>query len=435
MHHVKIGLISLGCPKNLVDSQNLLTLLMKERYQISSSYEDADIVVVNTCGFIESAVDESLETIGEALNYCNNVVVTGCLGPRRDLILSTYPQVKAITGPHSAKAVVDEIKKIVSVAVNAPCIHVPKGGVLLTPNHYAYLKISEGCSHKCSFCIIPKLRGPLESFEAEKIIETAKAYVERGVKELIVVAQDTSAYGMDVKYKPFMDYERGDLYALTRELGKLGVWQRVHYSYPYLHVEKLVEQMAEGLVLPYMDIPMQHVSQNVLRLMKRPGSQAGHLDMIKRYRSICPDLTIRSTFIVGFPGETEQDFEELLEFIEEAKLDRVGCFTYSSVFGADANELPNQVDEEVKLERLDRFMLLQQKISTEKLAKKVSTVQDVIIDEIREEGLVGRTKGDAPEIDGVVYVNNESNKSIKVGDIVKVCITASDEYDLEGDVI
>lgn len=431
-----IGFISLGCPKNLVDSENILSLLIKEGYKVTPSYENADLVIINTCGFIDSAISESMETIGEALEHCKNVIVTGCLGPRRSYILNAYPQVKAITGPHSAPEVLAVVKNSFPLGSGCRPGFVPEGGILLTPSHYAFLKISEGCSHRCSFCIIPKIRGDLNSYDPESILKQAKAYVDRGVKELLIVAQDTSAYGMDTKYPSFRGHDKGDLYALTEELGKLGVWQRVHYAYPYPHVTKLIEQMAEGFVLPYMDVPLQHVNKRVLKLMKRPGDHERNLENITNWRNICPDITIRSTFIVGFPGETEEEFVELLDFIQEAKLDRVGCFTYSPVLSADANELPDQIPEEVKQERLDRFMLLQQKISAEKLAAKIDSIQDVIVDEVSEQGIVGRTKGDAPEIDGVIYLNQpQETRSVRVGDIVKAKVTASDQYDLEGDII
>lgn len=431
-----VGFISLGCPKNLVDSENILTLLIKEGYRVSPSYENADVVIINTCGFIDSAIEESMQTIGEALEHCKNVIVTGCLGPRRAYILESFPQVVAITGPHAAPEVLAALRKY--FPLQADCKHgfVPEGGIILTPPHYAYLKISEGCSHRCSFCIIPKIRGDLNSYKPEDILTQARAYAQRGVKELLIVAQDTSAYGQDLKYPSFRGHERGDLYALTEELSKLGLWLRVHYAYPYPHVTRLIEQMADGLVLPYMDVPLQHVNSRILKLMKRPGDHDKNLETIAKWRKICPDLTIRSTFIAGFPGETEAEFKELLDFIQEARLDRVGCFTYSPVLSADANELPNQIPEEVKQDRLDRFMLLQQKISAEKLAAKIGSIQEVIIDENSDQGIVGRTKGDAPEIDGVIYLSNsDKTRSIHVGDIVKARVTANDEYDLEGEII
>ena len=434
--NIRIGFISLGCPKNLVDSENIITLLMESGYEVSDTYEGADAVVINTCGFIESSVTESMEVIGEALQKCDRIVVTGCLGPRRDFILEHYPQVKAVSGPHSPKQVLHDINQLFPEHRACSRFKVPEGGILLTPSHYAYLKISEGCSHRCSFCVIPQIRGDLDSFSPEAVLRQAEAYVKRGVKELLVVAQDTSAYGMDKKYPGFRNYDRGDLYALTREIGKLGVWQRVHSAYPYPHVEKLVEQMAEGLVLPYMDVPLQHVNKRILGLMKRPGSHEKNLETINRWRSICPELTIRSTFIVGFPGETEEEFTELLDFIKEARLNRVGCFTYSNILNAAANELPGQIPEEVKQERYDRFMTLQQQISTELLAAKIGSDADVIVDEVSEQGIVGRTKGDAPDIDGVIFLHQKDDFSpVGVGDIVKARVTASDEYDLEGDII
>ncbi len=431
----KICMISLGCPKNLVDSENIVSLLIKEGYEITNSFDDVGLVIINTCAFIDPAIEESVSTIKEAFENSDNVMVTGCLGPRRDFLLEHFPKLKAITGPHSSKEVLAQVKEIFPLPKGTIRGLVPDGGVLLTPSHYAYLKISEGCSHKCAFCIIPKIRGPLESFDPMRILAKAQAYVERGVKELLVVAQDTSAYGVDKGYPGFLNYEKGDLYALTRELGKLGAWVRVHYTYPYPHAIKLVEQMAEGLVLPYLDVPLQHVNNRILKLMKRPGNYEKNLDMINEWRKICPDLTIRSTFIAGFPGETEEEFQELLDFIKEAKLDRVGCFAYSPVHNADANELPNQILEEVKLDRVDRFMKLQQQISEEKLAQKVGKTFEVIIDEANNsDEIVGRTKGDAPEIDGVIYLHAKNNLP-KVGDIVMAKVTASDDYDLEGDIV
>ena len=319
MGAVRVGFISLGCCKNLVDSQNIITLLMQEGYRVSSTYERADVVIVNTCGFIEDSVRESLEVIGEALDHCPNVIVTGCLGPSRELILSTWPRVKAITGPHSAPAVLEEMRRLFALPEGIPGGRVPPGGILLTPPHYAYLKISEGCSNKCTFCIIPKLRGPLESFPGEELVLRARNYVSRGVKELMVVAQDTSAYGIDRGYPGFLGHERGDLYALLEELSKLEVWLRVHYAYPYPHVTRLIEMMAAGKVLPYMDVPFQHASKHMMQLMKRPGDADRILDTVSGWRKICPDITIRSSFIVGFPGETEDDFRELLDFIREIR--------------------------------------------------------------------------------------------------------------------
>lgn len=431
----KIGFVSLGCPKNLVDSQNIITLLMQDGYKVSQSYDDSDLVIVNTCGFIDSAIDESMDAIGEALEHCPKVLVTGCLGPRADLIKEYFPNVCGITGPHSPNEVMEIVHKEVPKAACQRPIKVPRGGVRLTPSHYAYLKISEGCSHRCSFCIIPKIRGELHAFAPEVILETAKAYKENGVKELLVVAQDTTAYGVDTKYHSFLGHERGDLYALTEELSKLNLWLRVHYAYPYPHVDKLIEQMALGKVLPYMDVPMQHVNKRILKLMKRPGDHDRNLEMIAKWRSICPELTIRSTFIVGFPGETEDEFNELLDFIKEAKLERVGCFAYSPVHGADANELPNQIPFEQQQERLERFMLVQQEISRNCLAQKVGSIQEVIIDSASADGIIGRTKGDAPDIDGIVHLTKPNLFPVGPGSIVKAKITASDDYDLTGEII
>lgn len=431
----KIGFVSLGCPKNLVDSQNIITLLMKDGYQVSSSYDDSDLVIINTCGFIDSAIDESMDAICEALEHCHKVLVTGCLGPRTDLIREYFPQVCGITGPHSPLEVMDIVHRELPVGACQKPLRVPKGGVRLTPSHYAYLKISEGCSHRCSFCIIPKIRGKLSSFAPEQILETAQAYRDNGVKELLVVAQDTTAYGSDAGYRSFAGHDRGDLYALTEELAKLKLWLRVHYAYPYPHVDRLIEQMAQGLVLPYMDVPMQHVNRRILKLMKRPGDHDRNLENIARWRQICPDLTIRSTFIVGFPGETEEEFCELLDFIKEARLERVGCFAYSPVHAADANELPDQIPEEVKQERLDRFMMVQQEISRACLAAKVGTIQDVIIDSATPEGIIGRTKGDAPDIDGIVNLTKTGFTPVGPGSIVKAKITGSDDYDLTGEII
>lgn len=432
----KICMVSLGCPKNLVDSENIVTLLIKEGYEITNSFEDCALVIINTCGFIDPAIAESMANIKEAFENCAKVIVTGCLGLRKDYLYDAFPNLCAVTGPHSPNEVLEEVKKALPLPKNTLRGRVPKGGVLLTPSHYAYLKISEGCSHRCSFCIIPKIRGPLQSFKATDLLQRAKDYVNRGVKELLVVAQDTSAYAQDCNYPPFMGYERGDLYALTRELGKLGVWVRVHYTYPYPHAIELVKQMSEGLVLPYLDIPLQHVNPRILKLMKRPGNYERNLELIESWRKICPDITIRSTFIAGFPGETEDEFNELLDFIKEAKLDRVGCFAYSPVHNADANLLPDQIPEEVKLDRVDRFMRLQQEISQAKLAQKIGKELDVIIDEVEDyDRIIGRTKGDAPEIDGVIYLHTTKEHTPKVGDILKAKVTANDEYDLEGDII
>ncbi|EKE68414.1 30S ribosomal protein S12 methylthiotransferase RimO [Gallaecimonas xiamenensis] len=435
MSNQTVGFVSLGCPKNLVDSERILTQLRVEGYNIVPSYNDADLVIVNTCGFIDSAVQESLDAIGEALNENGKVIVTGCLGAKEDEIREIHPHVLGITGPHAYEAVLDTVHKHLPVPKqHNPFLDlVPPQGVKLTPRHYAYLKISEGCNHRCSFCIIPSMRGDLVSRPVGQVLSEAERLVNAGVKELLVISQDTSAYGVDTKHRT--DFWNGrpvksDMYQLTEALGELGVWTRLHYVYPYPHVDNVIPLMAEGKVLPYLDMPLQHASPDILKKMKRPGQVERTLERIQRWRRDVPDLTLRSTFIVGFPGETEDDFQMLLDFINEAELDRVGCFKYSPVEGATANALPNPVDEAVKEERFARFMEAQQRISAAKLQRKVGTVQEVLIDEVDEEGAIGRTKGDAPEIDGVVYLNGES--AVKPGDIVKVNIDNADEYDLWG---
>ncbi|ROQ25041.1 30S ribosomal protein S12 methylthiotransferase RimO [Gallaecimonas pentaromativorans] len=435
MSNQTVGFVSLGCPKNLVDSERILTQLRVEGYNIVPSYNDADLVIVNTCGFIDSAVQESLDAIGEALNENGKVIVTGCLGAKEDEIREIHPHVLGITGPHAYEAVLDKVHEHLPVPKqHNPFLDlVPPQGVKLTPRHYAYLKISEGCNHRCSFCIIPSMRGDLVSRPVGQVLSEAERLVGAGVKELLVISQDTSAYGVDTKHRT--DFWNGrpvksDMYQLTEALGELGVWTRLHYVYPYPHVDNIIPLMAEGKVLPYLDMPLQHASPAILKQMKRPGQVERTLERIQRWRRDVPDLTLRSTFIVGFPGETEDDFQMLLDFINEAELDRVGCFKYSPVEGAAANALANPVDEAVKEERFARFMEAQQRISAAKLQRKVGTVQEVLIDEVDEEGAIGRTKGDAPEIDGVVYLNGESG--VKPGDIVKVNIDNADEYDLWG---
>lgn len=435
MSNQTVGFVSLGCPKNLVDSERILTQLRVEGYNIVPSYNDADLVIVNTCGFIDSAVQESLDAIGEALNENGKVIVTGCLGAKEDEIREIHPHVLGITGPHAYEAVLDKVHEHLPVPKqHNPFLDlVPPQGVKLTPRHYAYLKISEGCNHRCSFCIIPSMRGDLVSRPVGQVLSEAERLVNAGVKELLVISQDTSAYGVDTKHRT--DFWNGrpvksDMYQLTEALGELGVWTRLHYVYPYPHVDNIIPLMAEGKVLPYLDMPLQHASPAILKQMKRPGQVERTLQRIQRWRRDVPDLTLRSTFIVGFPGETEDDFKMLLDFINEAELDRVGCFKYSPVEGAAANALANPVDEAVKEERFARFMEAQQRISAAKLQRKVGTVQEVLIDEVDEEGAIGRTKGDAPEIDGVVYLNGESG--VKPGDIVKVNIDNADEYDLWG---
>ena len=436
-----IGFVSLGCPKNLVDSERILTELRTDGYNIVPSYEIVDLVIVNTCGFIDSAVQESLEAIGEALEENGRVIVTGCLGAKEDQIRQVHPKVLEVSGPHSYEAVMAQVHKYVPKPEHNPYTSlVPKQGVKLTPKHYAYLKISEGCDHRCTFCIIPSLRGDLESRSITQVLDEAKRLADAGVKELLVVSQDTSAYAMDTQRKEggvktaFWNGMpiKNDLMTLCKQLGKLGIWVRLHYVYPYPHVDDLIPLMAEGLLLPYLDIPLQHASPKILKAMKRPGKIDRTLERIKQWREICPDLTLRSTFIVGFPGETEEDFQMLLDFLKEAQLDRVGCFKFSPVEGALATEMADQVPEDVKEERFHRFMQLQQEISAERLKQKIGQTLDVIVDEIDDEGIIGRTKADAPEVDGLVYIENLSGAPVKVGEFIKVTITHSDEYDLWG---
>jgi len=436
-----IGFVSLGCPKNLVDSERILTELRTDGYNIVPSYENVDLVIVNTCGFIDSAVQESLEAIGEALEENGRVIVTGCLGAKEDQIRQVHPKVLEVSGPHSYETVMAQVHKYVPKPEHNPYTSlVPKQGVKLTPKHYAYLKISEGCDHRCTFCIIPSLRGDLESRSITQVLDEAKRLADAGVKELLVVSQDTSAYAMDTQRKEggvktaFWNGMpiKNDLMTLCKQLGKLGIWVRLHYVYPYPHVDDLIPLMAEGLLLPYLDIPLQHASPKILKAMKRPGKIDRTLERIKQWREICPDLTLRSTFIVGFPGETEEDFQMLLDFLKEAQLDRVGCFKFSPVEGAPATEMADQVPVDIKEERFHRFMQLQQEISAERLKQKIGQTLDVIVDEIDDEGIIGRTKADAPEVDGLVYIENLSGTPVKVGEFIKVTITHSDEYDLWG---
>ncbi|OOH90265.1 ribosomal protein S12 methylthiotransferase [Pasteurellaceae bacterium 15-036681] len=435
-----IGFVSLGCPKNLVDSERILTELRSDGYNIIPSYEGADLVIVNTCGFIDSAVQESLESIGEALEANGKVIVTGCLGAKENQIREVHPKVLEITGPHSYEAVMKHVHKYVPRPEYNPYVNlVPKQGVKLTPKHYAYLKISEGCDHRCTFCIIPSMRGDLDSRSIVQVLDEAKRLADAGIKEILVVSQDTSAYALDKKKENASKTVfwngmpiKNDLITLCEQLGTLGVWVRLHYVYPYPHVDNLIPLMAQGKILPYLDIPLQHASPKILKAMKRPGSIERTLERIKKWREICPELTLRSTFIVGFPGETEEDFQMLLDFLKEAQLDRVGCFKFSPVDGAVATDMPDQVPEEVKEERFHRFMQLQQQISADRLAQKVGKTLAVIVDEIDDEGIIGRSMADAPEIDGVVYVDNISDIEVKVGQIISVTITNADEYDLWG---
>ncbi|WP_323935703.1 30S ribosomal protein S12 methylthiotransferase RimO [Aeromonas veronii] len=433
----KVGFVSLGCPKNLVDSERILTQLRTEGYDVVPSYDDAELVVVNTCGFIDSAVQESLEAIGEALAENGKVIVTGCLGAKENQIREIHPKVLEITGPHAYEEVLGHVHKYVEKPQHNPFTSlVPAHGVKLTPRHYAYLKISEGCNHRCTFCIIPSMRGDLVSRPIGDVLAEAKRLKEAGVKELLVISQDTSAYGVDVKHRTgFYDGMpvKTSMVALCEELAKLDIWVRLHYVYPYPHVDDVIPLMRDGKVLPYLDIPLQHASPRILKLMKRPGTVERTLERIQKWREICPQITLRSTFIVGFPGETEEDFQMLLDFIDKAELDRVGCFKYSPVEGALANELPDPVPEEIQEERFQRFMELQQQVSIRKLARKVGQELTVIIDEVDEEGATGRSFADAPEIDGLVYLNGETG--LKPGDMVKVRIDESDEYDLWASLI
>ena len=436
-HQPKIGFVSLGCPKNLVDSERILTELRTEGYDVVPTYDNADMVIVNTCGFIDSAVQESLEAIGEALKENGKVIVTGCLGAKEDQITEKVRHQSAgITGPiFGCRQVLEHVHHYTPKPKHNPFLSlVPEPGVKLTPRHYAYLKISEGCNHRCTFCIIPSMRGDLVSRPIGEVLAEAKRLADAGVKELLVISQDTSAYGVDVKHRT--GFHNGmpvktSMVSLCEELAKLGIWVRLHYVYPYPHVDDVIPLMAEGKILPYLDIPLQHASPRILKLMKRPGSADRQLARIKQWREICPDLTLRSTFIVGFPGETEEDFQMLLDFLKEARLDRVGCFKYSPVEGATANELADQVPEEVKEERWNRFMQLQQQISAERLQEKVGREILVLVDEVDEEGAIGRSMADAPEIDGAVYLNGETR--VKPGDVVRVKVEhAADEYDLWG---
>ncbi|MBT5671754.1 MAG: 30S ribosomal protein S12 methylthiotransferase RimO [Betaproteobacteria bacterium] len=428
-----VGFVSLGCPKATVDSELILSSLRADGYQISSSYRDVDVVVVNTCGFIDAAVEESLDAIDEAIQENGKVIVTGCLGAKSDLIKEKFPAVIAVTGPQQTQEVMSAIRTHFPISKNPIFDLTPRHDVRLTPKHYAYLKISEGCNHKCTFCIIPSMRGKLVSRPVGDILDEAKSLVDSGVRELLVISQDTSAYGVDKKFRT--DFWNGKpvrtrLLELSKELGKLGAWVRLHYVYPYPHVDDLIPLMNENIILPYLDIPFQHASHRILKLMKRPANAENVLSRIQNWRSICPDLAIRSTFIVGFPGETEREFQELLEFLTEADLDRVGCFKYSAVDGATANDLGQApVPEEVKKDREERLMEHQNRISANRLKKQIGTTQTVIIDEIQSDHVaIGRTQHNAPEIDGTVIIKNTPR--LQPGDIVKTIITDSDDHDL-----
>jgi len=427
----KVGFVSLGCPKALVDSEHILTQLRAEGYLVSGTYQDADLVVVNTCGFIDAAVEESLDAIGEALAENGRVIVTGCLGAKGDIVRETHPKVLAVTGPHATAAVMEAVHTHLPKPHDPYTDLVPPQGIRLTPRHYAYLKISEGCNHRCTFCIIPAMRGDLVSRPVGDVMKEAQNLVNAGVKELLVISQDTSAYGVDVKYRTGFWNGRPiktRMTELVKALSGLGVWVRLHYVYPYPHVDEVIPLMADGKLLPYLDVPFQHASPRILKLMKRPANAEGTLHRIRDWRAICPDITIRSTFVVGFPGETEREFEQLLEFLEEAQLDRVGCFAYSPVEGAAANALPDPVAESVKQERQERFMAVQEKISAARLKRKVGQTMEVLVDEVGKNGAIARSAADAPEIDGRVIIRQGTK--LKPGEFATVKVTRADAHDL-----
>ncbi len=431
-----IGFVSLGCPKATVDSEHILTQLRAEGYAICPNYDEADLVVINTCGFIDDAIEESLQAIGEALHENGKVIVTGCLGAKGDIVRQNYPNVLAVTGPHSTPEVMDAIHRQLPPEHDPFIDLVPAQGIRLTPRHYAYLKISEGCNHRCTFCIIPDLRGDLVSRPVNEVLNEAERLVEAGVRELLVISQDTSAYGVDVKYKT--GFWNGmpvktRMTEMCEALGSLGVWVRLHYVYPYPHVDEIIPLMAEGKLLPYLDIPFQHASPRILKAMNRPAASENTLRRIRTWREICPELTLRSTFIVGFPGETEGDFEQLLDFLDEARLDRVGCFTYSPVEGARANQLPDQVDEDTKQERMQRLMEKQADISRQRLERKIGSEQQVLVDAVSESGVIARSTADAPDIDGLVYI--EDHAECRPGEFIKVHIDDADEHDMWGSII
>ena len=433
----KVGFVSLGCPKALVDSERILTQLKSDGYDIVPSYDDADLVVVNTCGFIDSAKQESLDAIGEAIAENGKVLVTGCMGAQSEIITNAHPKVLGVTGPAAYEQVVNQVHNFLPQnKSHDPFIDlVPAHGIKLTPRHYAYLKISEGCNHRCSFCIIPSMRGDLVSRPVGDVLDEAERLANAGVRELLVISQDTSAYGVDNKYQTgFWQGQpvKASMQGLCEALAQLGIWVRLHYVYPYPHVDKIIPLMAEGKILPYLDIPFQHASLSVLKAMKRPAATEKTLDRIRTWRELCSDITLRSTFIVGFPGETDADFEELLQFLQIAQLDRVGCFQYSPVDGAAANDLDNHVPEELKQERWKRFMETQQEISTQKLQAKIGQKLEVLVDEANAEGIVARSAADAPEIDGNVFL--EPDPRVEAGDFIQVKIHDADEYDLYGAV-
>ena len=432
----KVSFVSLGCPKALVDSERIITRLRAEGYELARKHDGADLVIVNTCGFLDSAKQESLSAIGEAMAENGKVIVTGCMGAEPEQIEQAYPGVLSITGPQQYESVLDAVHRALPPAHNPHLDLVPPQGIKLTPRHYAYLKISEGCNNRCSFCIIPKLRGDLVSRSADDVLREAERLVKAGVKELLVISQDTSAYGVDLKYaaSQWKDREvRAKFVDLARELGEFGIWVRLQYVYPYPHVDDVIPLMSEGKILPYLDIPFQHASPEILRAMRRPAAQDKTLARIARWREQCPELAVRSTFIVGFPGETDADFAYLLDWLEEAEIDRVGCFKYEPVAGAASNALPGAVPDDVKRQRYDALMARQQKISTRRLKRKIGTRQQVIIDEVGPTVARGRSKADAPEIDGSVYIS--SRRPLKVGEIVTARIERADEYDLHGSVV
>ena len=442
MKSPKVGFVSLGCPKALVDSERILTQLKTEGYDVASDYDGADLVVVNTCGFIESAVQESLDAIGEAISANGRVIVTGCLGKDEDKIRKMHPSVLKVTGAAAYQEVMEAVHQYVpEPPKHNPFIDlVPEQGIRLTPKHYAYLKISEGCNHRCTFCIIPSMRGDLVSRPVGSVLSEAQALKNAGVKEVLVISQDTSAYGLDTKYK--LDFWNGQpvktkFYDMCEALGQLGVWVRLHYVYPYPHVDAVIDLMAQGKILPYLDIPFQHASPRILKLMKRPAHSENTLERLKLWREKCPDLVLRSTFVVGFPGETEEDFQILLEWLKEAQLDRVGCFTYSPVEGATANDLPDHVPEDIKQDRYERFMQVQQEISAAKLQKRIGQTMTVLVDGMEDEFpvAIARSYADAPEIDGNVFVEDIDKNQIKSGDLLEVEITDADEYDLYAKLI
>jgi ribosomal protein S12 methylthiotransferase len=431
----KVSFVSLGCPKALVDSERIITRLRAEGYELARKHDGADLVIVNTCGFLDSAKQESLGAIGEAMAENGKVIVTGCMGAEPEQIEKAYPNVLSITGPQQYESVLDAVHRALPPLHNPHLDLVPPQGIKLTPRHYAYLKISEGCNNRCTFCIIPKLRGDLVSRPANDVLREAEKLVAAGVKELLVVSQDTSAYGIDLKYaaSPWKDREvRAKFFDLSRELGELGAWVRLQYVYPYPHVDEVISLMTEGKILPYLDIPFQHAAPDVLKQMRRPAAQDKTLNRIKKWREECPDLTLRSTFIVGFPGETDSDFQYLLDWLDEAQIDRLGCFKYEPVAGATSNTIENPVPDEIKTARWNALMARQQKISAQRLKRKVGTRQQIIIDEVGPTVSKGRSKADAPQIDGNVYVS--SRRPLKVGDIVTAKIDRADQYDLHGTV-